>query len=459
MSDVQNAYLAAPCAKVIHTTFGAEFVEDEGKTAIIVRALYGLASAGASFWNHLADCMRHLGYTSCLVDPDPWYRPMVRPEDNYNYYSYILLYVDDCLCICHDAEAEIHKIDKFFTMKKGSVGDPDVYLGAKVKRMEMPNGVQAWALSSSKYVQEAIQNVENYLRDELGGWTLRKRAPTLFMSEYDPGMDMTKQLSIKLATYYQSEIGILCWMVEMGRIDIATEVSLLALHVALPLEWHLEAVFNIYAYLKHKHNSHLAPDPTYPQVHMGDFREVDWRDFYGEVREAIPDNAPKPWGKEVILRLFVDSDHANDKLWQRSRTGFSIFINMGCVIWFTKRQATIESAVFGSEFVAMKQGMEASRGLWYKLRMMGVPIAGPTSTYGDNMSVIHNTQQPESTLRKKSNSICFHAVREAVAMGELLTGHVRTTENPADLLTKVVAGGAKRNYLILLLLFDLADHD
>ena len=128
--------------------------------------------------------------------------------------------------------------------------------------------------------------------------------------------------------------------------------------------------------------------------------------------------------------------------------GFCIFISMGCVIWFTKRQATIESMVFGSEFVVMKQGMEASWGLWYKLRMMGVPIARPTYTYGDNMSVIHNTQQPESMLRKKSNSICFHAVCEAVAMGELLTGHIQTMENPADLLMKVVAGGAKRNYLI-----------
>ena len=125
-SDVQNAYLTVLCAEVIHTTLGTEFGEDEGKTAIIVRALYGLASPGASFRNHLADCMRHLGYTSCLADPDLWYRPMVRPEDNYNYYSYVLLYVYNCSCVCHDAEAEIHKIDKFFTMKKGSVGDPDV---------------------------------------------------------------------------------------------------------------------------------------------------------------------------------------------------------------------------------------------------------------------------------------------------------------------------------------------
>ena len=180
--------------------------------------------------------------------------------------------------------------------------------------MEMPNGVQAWALSSSKYVQEAVQNVENYLRDELGGRTLRKRALTLFMSEYDPDMYTTKQVSTEFATYYQSQIGILHWMVEMGRINIAMEVSLLASHVALPQEGHLEAVFHMYAYLKHKHNSCLALDPTYPQIHMGDFREVDWTDFYGEVQEAIPDNAPELRGKEVILQLFVDSDHANDKL-------------------------------------------------------------------------------------------------------------------------------------------------
>ena len=73
--------------------------------------------------------------------------------------------------------------------------------------------------------------------------------------------------------------------------------------------------------------------------------------------------------------------------------------------------------MFGTEFVAMKQGMEDVRGLCYKLRMMGVRISGPTYVYGDNMSVIHHTQRPESNLRKKSKSICYHAVRESVAMG------------------------------------------
>jgi hypothetical protein len=60
--------------------------------------------------------------------------------------------------------------------------------------------------------------------------------------------------------------------------------------------------------------------------------------------------------------------------------------------WLSQKQPTIESSVFGTEFVAMKIGMEALRGIRYKLYMMGVPIAGPTYVYGDNMSVIHNTQ-------------------------------------------------------------------
>ena len=63
--------------------------------------------------------------------------------------------------------------------------------------------------------------------------------------------------------------------------------------------------------------------------------------------------------------------------------------------------------------------------------------------YGDNMSVIHNTQKPESTLKKKSNSICYHAVREAVAMGETLTAHVRSHEKVTDIATKVLHAGQK----------------
>jgi hypothetical protein len=110
-------------------------------------------------------------------------------------------------------------------------------------------------------------------------------------------------------------------------------------------------------------------------------------------------NASPPLGKEVDLCMMVDSNHAGEKMTQRLCTGFLIFLTMSLVNWLSQKQPTIELSVFGAEFVAMKLGVEVLHGIRYKLRMMGVPIAGPTYVYGDNMSVIHNTQQPESTLK------------------------------------------------------------
>ena len=123
-SDIHNAYLTVPCEEKLWTTLGPEFGPDNGKQALIVRALYGLSSARASFGRHLADCMRALGYESCKAGVDLWYKPMTRPDDNVPYYAYVLLYVDDCMAISHDATTTLREIDKFFQMKPGSISDP-----------------------------------------------------------------------------------------------------------------------------------------------------------------------------------------------------------------------------------------------------------------------------------------------------------------------------------------------
>jgi hypothetical protein len=72
------------------------------------------------------------------------------------------------------------------------------------------------------------------------------------------------------------------------------------------------------------------------------------------------------------------------------------------------------------------------------------------------MSVVHNTSAPESMLKKKSNSIAYHAVREAVAMGELLIGYIKSEENIADVMTKVLPNGEKRDSLVQAMLWDLS---
>ena len=156
-----------------------------------------------------------------------------------------------------------------------------------------------------------------------------------------------------------------------------------------------------------------------------------------------------------MLRVFVDSDHAGNKATRRPRTGYIQLINMAPIAWYSKKQGSIEGSTFGSKFVAIKTAMEANRAMRYKLRMMGVPIDGPTYTYCDNQSVVSNTSNPESMLKKKSNSIAYHAAREAVAMGEMLITYVPTNNNIADLMTKVLPGGEKRDRLIEGIMWDI----
>ena len=112
------------------------------------------------------------------------------------------------------------------------------------------------------------------------------------------------------------------------------------------------------------------------------------------MKKVIPTNTPELMGKEFDLRIFVDSYHAGDKLPRRSRTRYIIFLKNSPIACLSKKQANIETSVFGAECVAMRFGMETLQEFLYKLRIMGVPISGPSFIYGDNMSVIHNTQQP-----------------------------------------------------------------
>ena len=132
-----------PVTEKIQTVLGPEFGEDSGRKAIVVQAHYGLKSAGAVFWNHLADCMNNLGFLLCPSDLDLWMNPMVRPDDGFNYYAHVLIYVDDVMVIRHNVESGIRRIDKYFKLKQSLIGDLDIYLGSKLIKIRLKNGV--WA--------------------------------------------------------------------------------------------------------------------------------------------------------------------------------------------------------------------------------------------------------------------------------------------------------------------------
>jgi len=130
----------------------------------------------------------------------------------------------------------------------------------------------------------------------------------------------------------------------------------------------------------------------------------------------------------------VDADHAGCKVTRRSHTGVLIFVNRAPILWYSKRQNTVETSTFGSEFIAMKTAVEMTEGLRYKLRMMGIPLDGPTNVFCDNDTVVKQTTKPESVLKKKHNAIAYHRVEPGQS-------------NLADLLTKSLPGPRLRSLI------------
>ena len=214
-----------------------------------------------------------------------------------------------------------------------------MYLGAKLRNNVTSNGVECWSLSPSKYVQEACKNCREYLKENHDGkFVLPKDAANPFPVNYEPQIDTSAELDPDEASYFQSLVRIMRWMVEIGRVDIAVECSLLSSHLALPCENHLHACIHVMRYLDLHHNTRLFFDPTRTVVDEGNFDDgANWKDFYGDIEEAIPDDVPEPRGKSVVLRAMVDSDHAGDKETRCSRTGFVIFMNLALITWMSKK--------------------------------------------------------------------------------------------------------------------------
>jgi hypothetical protein len=212
MADIGNAYLTAPITEKVCTVLGPEFGDDAGKRGLILRALYGLKSAGVAFRNHLAECMHHLGWHPCRADRDLWMKAETRPDDGVSYWAYMLIYVDDILCVHHNPGSPL--LDEYFKMKEGSIQVPTFYLGAKLKKTVLPNGVVAWGMISIKYVQSAVQNVKEYLAALPGDQMLVKKASGPVAGGYKPELGESTELDPTRANFYQSQIGILRWCVE-----------------------------------------------------------------------------------------------------------------------------------------------------------------------------------------------------------------------------------------------------
>ena len=122
-----------------------------------------------------------------------------------------------------------------------------------------------------------------------------------------------------------------------------------------------------------------------------------------------------------VATPFVDSSHGANKVTRRSHSGHILFVNSALVKWLSRRQQTVETSAFSSEFIYLKQCIEDVEHLRYKIRMFGIPIyddGEPAHILCDNNNVVvTNTSNVESSFNQKHSSIAYHYFRCNMAAG------------------------------------------
>ena len=133
-ADISGAYLNASAGEKVYFIADKEFGPDKkDRVVVITRALYGLRSSGKAWKDHMLATLRDHGYVSCKADPDVWMKPKTKP-DGFKYQSFILVYTDDILAVDHDPRSIMDYLASRYTLKPGSVQEPELYLGLQVSK-------------------------------------------------------------------------------------------------------------------------------------------------------------------------------------------------------------------------------------------------------------------------------------------------------------------------------------
>ena len=420
-TDIGNAYLESNTKEKVYIVAGDEFGELKGHTLIIVKALYGLKSSGLRWHERLADVLREMGFFPSRFEPDIWMR------DKGDHYEYIAVYVDDLTIVSKRPQDIIDTLINDYKFKLKGTGSIEFLLGCDFFRDE--NGVLCYA--PRKYIEKMMGNYQRIFGQ------MPKKAKSPLVKGDHPELDTSELLNEEDTKVYQSLIGALQWVIQIGRWDITTAVMTLSRFRACPRQGHLDRVKRVHGYLLRFKHSVVRVNTNEPNYDRIPHKVYDWEHTcYRGAKEEIPKDAPEPKGKPVVTTTCVDANLLHDLISGRSVTGIIHFFNNTIVDTFSKLQSTVETATFGSEFVATRTAVDQVIAMRIALRYLGIPIKGASMVFGDNQSVVTNSTVPHSALGRRHNALSYHRTREAIASKALRYHFIEGPTNPADIVSK-----------------------
>jgi hypothetical protein len=287
-------------------------------------------------------------------------------------------------------------------------------------------------MSAKKYIDRLFTNYEKMFG---------KAPKTIYTSPIlrgdHPELDTSEFLDEAGIKDYQSLIGALQWLVSIGRFDINTAVMTMSTFRSEPRKGHMDRVKRIFGYLYKMKHAIICVRVEEPDYSSLPDLEFDWsRSVYGEPKEILPKDAPEPLGNYVTTTSYVDANLMHDITTGRSVTGILHLVNKTPIEWYSKKQPTVQTATYGSEFMASRTCVEQVIDLRNTLRYLGVLIRQTYYMFGDNQSVVNSSTQVYAKLHKRHNILSFSQVRKAVAAKIVAYHFIPGSANPADILSK-----------------------
>ena len=387
-ADVGNAYLEAYTDEKLCIMAEPEFKELQGHLLIMVKALYGTRSGGARWHDRLFDILQELKFKPSKADPDVW----MRPEPGGTCYEYIAVYVDDLAIAAKDPQAFCNELKKKYNLKLKGVGPLEYHLGCTYKKD--PDGTLA--PDPRRYVNKILESYERMFKEKP-----RKSRPPLEGGDH-PELDTSELCDEHQTKQFQTLIEQLQWLISLGRFDIAVHVMSLSRFRAQPRKGHLDRAKRIVGYLLFLPDGAIRFRIGEPDFSSLKDQEYDWtRTVYSGACEQIPHDIPKPLGKHVQTTHYVDANLHHDLATGKAVTAALHFLNQTPIDAYTKRQSTVETATYGSEFVAARTAVDQIIDIRTTLRYLGVPIRDKSYMFGDNKSVVTSSTIPSSTISKR----------------------------------------------------------
>ncbi len=345
-----------------------------------------------------------------------------------DYYEYIAVYIDDLAIVSKDLQSLINALTQKHNFKLKGTGPIAFHLGCNFFHDE--DGIMCMA--PRKYIKKMEDNYECMFG------TKPKTEYSLPLDKGDhPELDMTDFLNDKDTQQYQSLVGTMQWAVSLGCINITTAIMTLSSFHTIPHVGHIDCTKCVCGYLSKMKQAIICFCTDEPNYSFLLTNEYDWTyTVYGDICKVTPKDALEPLGNFVTLTHYFDVNLMHDLLTRCSITGILHLANKTPNNWFSKKQATIKTATYGSEFVAACTCVKQVINLCDTFCYLSIPVHDKGYMFGDNKSMIDSGTIPHSKLHKHHVALSYHYVREAIAASIVSLHHLPGTSNPADILSK-----------------------